>query len=130
MKQVHALVVEGNLKNLGVLTRLLSRQGIVCSEASNIIQLALVLETLTSVDVVFFDMEFPGADSDDLLRQLKTDARFNGVPFVGLTAQHNASNLTHHKGFHSFLYEPVDEEKFPEQIRHIMNGEAICETGT
>ena len=59
MKQVHALVVDDNVKNLGVLSRLLARQGVVCTEASSANQLAGVLKTLTEVDVVFLDLEMP-----------------------------------------------------------------------
>jgi len=129
MKQVHALVVDDNVKNLGVLSRLLARQGVVCTEASSANQLATVLKTLTEVDVVFLDLELPGVNGYEIMRQLKTDARFEGVPFVAYTVHLSEINTAHQRGFHSFLGKPVDAEKFPEQLHHILNGEPVWSTG-
>ncbi len=125
MKQVHALVVDDNVKQLGVLTRLLARQGVVCTEASNVGQLASVLQTLMAVDVVFFDLELPGVNSDEIVRQLKADARFNAVPFVGFSAQLGDANTAYPQEFHSFLNKPVDSETFPALLSHILSGESV-----
>jgi CheY-like chemotaxis protein len=129
MKQVHALVVDDNVKNLGVLSRLLARQGVVCTEASSANQLAGVLKTLTEVDVVFLDLEMPGVNGYEIMRQLKTDARFESVPFVAYTVHLSEINTAHQRGFHSFLGKPVDAEKFPEQLDHILNGEPVWSNG-
>ena len=129
MKQVRALVVDDNVKNLGVLSRLLARQGVVCTEASNTTQLAGALKTLTEVDVVFLDLEMPGINGYEIMRQLKMDARFEGVPFVAYTVHLSEINVAHQRGFHSFLGKPVDAEKFPEQLDHILNGEPVWSSG-
>ena len=129
MKQVHALVVDDDVKNLGVLSRLLARQGVVCTEASSSSQLAAVLMNLTKVDLVFLDLELPGINGYQIMDQLKTDARFEGVPFVAYTAHVNEINAAHKKGFHSFLGKPVDAAKFPEQLGHILNGEPVWSMG-
>ena len=129
MKQVHALVVDDNVKNLGVLSRLLARQGVVCTEASNTSQLATALKTLAEVRVVFLDLELPGINGYEIMRQLKTDARFDGVPFVAYTVHLSEINTAHQRGFHSFLGKPLDAEKFPEQLDHILNGEPVWSNG-
>jgi CheY-like chemotaxis protein len=129
MKQVHALVVDDNVKNLGVLSRLLARQGVVCTEASSTSQLAGLLKTLPNVDVVFLDLEMPGVNGYEIMRQLKTDARFDSAPFVAYTVHLSEINIAHQKGFHSFLGKPIDADKFPEQLNHILNGEQVWSTG-
>jgi CheY-like chemotaxis protein len=129
MKQVHALVVDDNVKNLGVLSRLLARQGVVCTEASNTSQLATALKTLAEVRVVFLDLELPGINGYEIMRQLKTDARFDSVPFVAYTVHLSEINTAHQRGFHSFLGKPLDAEKFPEQLDHILNGEPVWSNG-
>ena len=129
MKQVHALVVDDNISNLGVLAHLLARQGAVCTEASSTSQLAGVLKNLTAVDVVFLDLELQAMNGYEIMRQLKTDVRFQSIPFVAYTAHLEEINMAHQKGFHSFLGKPVDAEKFPEQLDHILNGEPVWSTG-
>ena len=79
------------------------------------------------VDLVFLDLEFPNYDGFDILADLQADPRLAHVPFVADTVHISEQNQARQAGFHSFLGKPLDVQKFPEQVRRILNGERVWE---
>ncbi len=125
MNQLQALIIDDNHANLGVLSRLLSKQGIVSTVISDVNQLDHVLENLAKVDIAFVDLELPEINGYEILAKLKADVRFEAIPIVAYTVHVSEINVAHHEGFHSFLAKPVDTDKFPEQLAKILSGEHV-----
>jgi len=127
MNSVHALIIDDNANNLGVLAELLSIEGVNYTKVQDPRKLDAALKPLSKVDVVFLDLEMPGINGYEVLDQLKADARFNGVPVVAYTVHVSEINQARNFGFDSFLGKPLDPDRFPDQIRRILNGESVWE---
>lgn len=124
----HALIIDDNGKNIEVLARLLSMQDMSCTTVPRPVQLDAALQNIAEVDVIFLDLEMPGASGYDILERLKADARFQAVPIVAYTVHVSEITAAHRQGFHSFLGKPLDADKFPEQLARILNGQPVWET--
>jgi len=124
----HALVIDDNAKNLRVLTRLLSEEGVSATQVGNPRHLDDILEALSKVDVVFLDIEMPGMTGYEVLEKLKSDTRFGGVPVVAYTVHVSEINHAYQVGFDSFIGKPINPDKFPNQLASILRGEAVWAT--
>lgn len=125
MSQKHALVIDDNTQNLRVLSQLLSKQGVSCTEVTNPTKLQSLLPTLSPVDLVFLDLEMPGLDGyavKELLRQHLGD-----MPIVAYTVHVSEINVVRKMGFDGFIAKPLDSTRFPDQLARILNGEAVWE---
>ncbi len=127
MNQLNALIVEDNVKNLHVLARLLSDQGISTTSVSDPRHLESALETADRVDIVFLDLEMPDRTGYEVFEMLKADERFSGIPVVACTVHSNEINHAHDVGFDSFIGKPLDPDRFPEQLTRILHGEHVWE---
>jgi two-component system, cell cycle response regulator DivK len=123
----HALVIDDNAKNIDVLSTLLAKEGVKTTEVSNSNQVAGMLDSLDTVQVVFLDLEMPGKSGYDVLALLKSNPHFARVPVVAYTVHVSEINVAHQQGFHSFLGKPLDPKKFPEQLARILKGEQVWE---
>jgi two-component system, cell cycle response regulator DivK len=128
MSQVHALVIDDNIKNVNVLARLLSEQGVSSTRLTNPKHLDSTLESIDQLDAIFVDLEMPGLDGFEVLAKIKSDARFQTVPVVAYTVHISEISVAHQRGFDSFIGKPIDPDRFPEQLARILNGEAVWET--
>ena len=125
MSPYQALVVDDNIKNLSVLTQLLTQEGVSTIQVSHPHQLDTLIETEDKFDIVFLDIEMPGLNGYDVLQKLKADQRFTGVPIVAYTVHISEINRAFQLGFHSFISKPIDPDKFPAQLAAILQGEPI-----
>ena len=123
-----ALVIDDNVKNVNVLSRLLAAEGLTALQVTNPANLDTVLEEATDLKVIFLDLEMPGVDGYQVLNHLKADARFEAVPVVAYTVHVSEIKVAHQNGFDSFIGKPVDSDKFPGQLARILSGEGVWET--
>jgi CheY-like chemotaxis protein len=120
----HALVIDDNLLNIEVLCMMLAHEGLSSTTLTRPQQLnetlARLFEQSTRVDVAFVDLEFPNGDGFNVLRQLKADPHFVGVPIVAYTVHTSEIDIARQSGFDSFLGKPLDSRYFPQQLRQIL----------
>jgi two-component system, cell cycle response regulator DivK len=128
MAQVHALVIDDNVKNVNILAYLLSEQGVDSTRVTNPKQLDTILDGIGKVDVVFLDLEMPGVNGYEVLGQLKVATDFQAVPVVAYTVHVSEINAAHDQGFDSFIGKPLDPDRFPDQLARILRGEPVWET--
>jgi CheY-like chemotaxis protein len=128
VNQGHALIIDDNPTNLGVLSRLLSKQGISCTTIVDPSQIENVLQNLPQVDIAFVDLELPEMNGYEILDKLRTDERFHSIPIVACTVHVSEINEAYQQGFHSFLGKPLDAEKFPDQLAKILSGGPVWST--
>src|SRR5262245_57526263 len=129
MTDRHALIIDDNTKNVGVLARLLAAEQVKTTQVTQPKQLDSVLARLEPVDVVFLDLEMPDMDGYQVLQQLKADAQFQGVPIIAYTVHLSEITVAHEQGFDGFLGKPLDSDQFPNQLARIFNGEPVWEAG-
>ncbi len=124
------LIVEDNLNNFILMTRLLAFLGVKkCEWKASGWKVLEFAETLGDIDLILMDIALPEADGYASLDSLRTDERFSDVPIVAVTADVSTSNLERAKesGFNGFIGKPLDPDRFPEQIRRILQGEEVWE---
>jgi two-component system cell cycle response regulator DivK len=124
------LIVEDNLNNFILMTRLLAFLGVKkCEWKASGWKVLEFAETLGDIDLILMDIALPEADGYASLDSLRTDARFEDVPIVAVTADVSTSNLERAKqsGFNGFIGKPLDPDRFPEQVRRILQGEEVWE---
>ena len=124
------LIVEDNLNNFILMTRLLAFLGIKkCEWKASGWKVLEFAETLGNVDLVLMDMALPDADGYQSLASLRSHPRFQTVPIVAVTADTSSENVTRARaaGFNGFIGKPLDPDRFPEQVRRILQGEEVWE---
>lgn len=131
-KEAYVLVVEDNLQNLVLVARLLAFSGIRHYEwKASGWQVLEFANTLPKLDLVLMDIHLPHEDGYDAMRKLKAEARFAGTRVVAITADANPSSLrkAQQAGFDGFLGKPIDPDKFPDQIKTILQGQQVWDLG-
>jgi two-component system cell cycle response regulator DivK len=124
------LIVEDNLNNFILMTRLLAFLGVKkCEWKASGWKVLEFAETLGNIDLILMDIALPDADGYQSLESLRTDIRFENVPIVAVTADVSEENITRARisGFDGFVGKPLDPDRFPEQIRRILHGEEVWE---
>jgi CheY-like chemotaxis protein len=127
MSQLQSLIIDDDIKNVNVLVRLLTKEGISSRQITDPTTLDISSNSAGDIHVVFLDLEMPGLDGYQVLKKLKADARFQNVPVIAYTVHVSEINAAHHAGFDGFLGKPLDSEKFSDQLARILKGEAVWE---
>lgn len=125
MNNLHALIIDDNPNNLGILAELLSMEGIQSTQVQHSKNLLQVLQQVSSLDLIFLDLEMPDVNGYQVLESIKSDSRFRDVPVAAYTVHVSEVNIARKKGFHSFLGKPLDADRFPEQLARILRGERV-----
>ncbi len=133
LRDLHVLIVEDNVRNYALLARLLSVMGIKQTEwrRSGWHVLEFAQEVMPQVDLIFLDIHLPEEDGYEVLARLREDRHYRNTRVVAVTADITSPNLSRAKGagFDGFLAKPIDVDKFPNQIRRILEGEAVWDLG-
>jgi CheY-like chemotaxis protein len=125
VSNLHALIIDDNPHNLGILAELLSMEGINSTQVQHPKHLSAVLQDVSALNVIFLDLEMPDANGYQVLENLKSDSRFRDVPVAAYTVHVSEVNVARKKGFHSFLGKPLDADRFPDQLARILRGERV-----
>ena len=127
------LIVEDNVRNYALLARLLSFMGIKQAEwkRSGWQVLEFARDTMSQVDLILLDIHLPEEDGYEVLNRLRKEDHFQDTKIVAVTADVTNANLSRAKtaGFDGFLAKPINVDLFPDQIRRILEGEAVWDLG-
>ena len=122
---MHALIIDDDKNSLRVLSQVLSMEGITSTTINAPTTLDRVLQDPTPINVVFLDLEMPGVDGYTVLDTLRANPRFENVPIVACTVHTSLMSDTRERGFHSFIGKPINVDRFPAQLRQILNGQSV-----
>lgn len=126
-KDATVLVVEDNVSNFVLIARMLGYMGIHCEWKTSGYEVVEYADTLPRLDLILMDIRLPYEDGYGALKKIRTSSRLKETIVVAVTAE--ASQEQMHKareaGFDGFLGKPLDPDRFPEQIRHILSGEPV-----
>jgi two-component system cell cycle response regulator DivK len=111
------LYVEDNADNRLLVRRILGADGYTVLEASCASQAWKVLDGQTP-DLILMDINMPDVDGYTLTDQIKTDARFQAVPIIAMTA--NALKGDRERsleaGCDGYIEKPIDIDLLSRQI--------------
>ncbi len=119
------LVVDDNAMNLKLASRVLEAYGfrVTCVGSGE--------EALQSIerelpDLVLMDIALPGIDGLTLTRQLKADARYQGMKIVALTASAMKGDdvKAYAAGCDGYIPKPIDTRTFASQVAHFLQADS------
>lgn len=128
-KDCTVLVVEDNVSNFVLIARMLGYLGIHCEWKTSGYEVVEYADTLPRLDLVLMDIRLPYEDGYGALKKMRTSERLKQVPIVAVTAEASLEQMEKARasGFDGFLGKPLDPDRFPDQIRDIINGEPVWE---
>ena len=115
------LVVDDSLTIRKVLSRLLEREGYQVLLAKDGMDALQKLQEVMP-EIILTDIEMPGMDGFELVRNIKADQRFLHVPLIMIssrTAQKHRQ-LAESLGVDLFLGKPVQEDVLIAQMRYLI----------
>ena len=131
-KDAYVLVVEDNVSNFVLIARLLAFMGVHRCEWKTtgwgVVEFAA---TMPRVDLILMDLRLPHEDGYEALSQIRANPNLRDTLVIVVTAQGSAAEMekARQAGFDGFLSKPLDADRFPDQIRAALAGEAIWDPG-
>lgn len=128
-KDAIVLIVEDNVSNFVLMARMLGYIGIHCEWKTSGYEVVEYAGTLPRVDLILMDIRLPYEDGYQALRKIRESERLEKTPVVAVTAYASEEQMERAKsaGFDGFLGKPLDPDRFPDQVRDILNGEQVWE---
>jgi two-component system cell cycle response regulator DivK len=129
-KDATILVVEDNVQNFVLITRLLAFLGVKkCEWKASGWQVLEFAETLPHIDLILMDIFLPEEDGYQVHKRLRAHQRFKNTLIIAVTADVSEKNMKRAReaGFDGFIGKPIDPDRFPNQIRSILQGAEIWE---
>ena len=128
-KDATVLVVEDNVSNCVLIARMLGYLGIHCEWKTSGYEVVEYADTLPRLDLILMDIRLPYEDGYGALKKIRASDRLKTVPIVAVTAEASMEQMkkAQDSGFDGFLGKPLDPDRFPDQIRRILSGEAVWE---
>jgi len=111
------LIADDNPFSRELMREVLEALGHVIQEAVNG-RNALDLIRGSQPDLVFLDLQMPLQDGFSVIRELRTDARFRGLPVVAVTASAMIGDRERAiaAGFDSYIAKPIDLSEVEAQV--------------
>lgn len=129
IKDATVLIVEDNVSNFVLMARMLGYIGLHCEWKTSGYEVVEYADTLPRVDLILMDIRLPYEDGYQALRKIRSSDRFARVPVIAVTAYSSEEQMERAKaaGFDGFLGKPLDPDRFPDQVRSMLNGDAVWE---
>ncbi len=128
-KDATVLVVEDNVSNFVLIARMLGYLGIHCEWKTSGYEVVEYADTLPRLDLILMDIRLPYEDGYGALKKIRASDRLKNTPIVAVTAEASVEqmNKARASGFDGFLGKPLNPDRFPDQIRRILNGDPVWE---
>jgi two-component system cell cycle response regulator DivK len=116
------LVVEDNPKNMKLVRDVLEFSGYEVIEATSG-EDGVRLAVEGRPHLILMDLQLPGIDGAEALRQIRVASDGRHVPVVAVTAFVMDEDRTRAfaSGFDGYLAQPIDVRRVPEQVRHFQD---------
>lgn len=128
--EAHVLVVEDTVPNFMLIARMLNHMGIRrCEWKTSGWQVVQYAEMLPRVDLILLDIRLPYNDGYAVLDKVRQNPKLKNTVVCAVTAEASEEQMRRAQkaGFNGFLGKPLDPDRFPTQIRRLLNGEPVWE---
>jgi two-component system cell cycle response regulator DivK len=115
------LVVEDNPKNLKLLRDVLQYSGYEVLEATSG-EVGVQLAVEEHPDLILMDLQLPGIDGTEALRQIRAREESRAVPVVAVTAfaMDHDRQRAFDSGFTGYVEKPISVRRLPQQVRDFL----------
>lgn len=129
LKDTTVLVVEDNVSNFVLIARMLGYMGIHCEWKTSGYEVVEYADTLPQLDLILMDIRLPYEDGYGALQKIRSSTNLKDTLVVAVTAEASQEqmNKARRANFDGFLGKPLDPDRFPNQIRRILSGDAVWE---
>lgn len=123
------LIVEDNVSNFVLMARMLGYAGLQCEWKTSGYEVVEYADTLGDIALILMDIRLPYEDGYGALRKLRDSERLKDIPVVAVTAYADEEQMKRARlaGFNGFLGKPLDPDRFPDQVRSVLNGNEVWE---
>ena len=123
------LVVEDNPGNFMLIARMLDDAGIRSEWKTSGYEVVEFAETLPRIDLILMDIRLPYEDGYGAFRKLRQSEKFKNIPVIAVTAVTGTEQMRTAQlaGFNGFIGKPLDPDRFPVQIRRLLEGNSVWE---
>jgi two-component system cell cycle response regulator DivK len=121
MSQGRILVVEDNPKNLKLVRDVLTFSGYEVIEATSG-EDGVRLADEASPDLILMDLQLPGIDGAEALRQIRINDKNSDVPVVAVTAfaMNEDRSRAFESGFNGYVEKPISARSLPQLIKDFL----------
>jgi two-component system cell cycle response regulator DivK len=115
------LVIEDNPKNLKLVRDVLVYSGFDVIEATSG-EDGVRLADEASPDLILMDLQLPGIDGAEALRQIRAGDHNQDVPIVAVTAfaMNDDRERAFASGFNGYVEKPISARALPQQVRDFL----------
>lgn len=128
-KDATVLVVEDNVSNFVLIARMLGYMGIHCEWKTSGYEVVEYADTLPRLDLILMDIRLPYEDGFAALGKIRLSPTLKNTKVVAVTAEASVEqmNKSRQSGFDGFIGKPLDPDRFPDQIKRILDGNQVWE---
>ena len=128
-KDATILVVEDNVSNFVLIARMLGYMGIHCEWKTSGYEVVEYADTLPRLDLILMDIRLPYEDGYGALRKIRSSPDLKDTLVVAVTAEASIEQMSKSRksGFNGFIGKPLDPDRFPDQIRRLLEGDEVWE---
>ena len=115
------LVVEDNPRNLKLVRAVLEHSGFDVVAATTGEE-GVALARQSSPDLILMDLQLPGIDGTEALRQLRSHPSSRTIPVVAVTAFAMKEDRDHARaaGFDGYVQKPISTRALPRQVQRFL----------
>ena len=132
-EHARVMIVDDQVENLTTTKRLLMYSGVILANCiqktsgGGVVQFA---ENVEPLDLILLDLGLPDEDGYEILRELRRRPQFAGTLVVVITGHVSLGEMrkAQDAGFDGFIGKPLQVDRFPDQLRRILNGEQVWES--
>lgn len=130
-KEATVLVVEDNVSNFVLIARMLGYMGIHCEWKTSGYEVVEYADTLPRLDLILMDIRLPYEDGYGALKKIRNSPTLKDTMVIAVTAEASTEqmNKSRDSGFDGFIGKPLDPDRFPDQIRKILEGDSVWDIG-
>ena len=128
-KDKFILVVEDNVLNYVLISRILGNMGIHCEWKTSGVQVVEIADSIPHIDLIIMDIRLPYEDGFVAFDKLRHSEMHKNVPVVAITAEASNEQMAKAKkaGFNGFIGKPIEPDRFTNQMTRLLNGEEVWE---
>jgi two-component system cell cycle response regulator DivK len=129
VKDATILIVEDNASNFVLMARMLGYIGVHCEWKTSGYEVVEYADTLPRVDLILMDIRLPYEDGYEALRKIRASITLKDIRVVAVTAYASEDQMARARaaGFDGFVGKPLDPDRFPDQVRRMLDGDQVWE---